>query len=102
MYRGFLGVAQTSSIFHRPLSHDVSGTTTQLINQSYQIEQFRCCMGLPELNCPANVDFLRHSLMYDKIGQDDPREAFERVFDDVAKADWSIQLNWFFHSVRHM
>jgi phosphatidylinositol-4,5-bisphosphate 3-kinase len=61
-----------------------------------------CCMGLPELNSPANVEFLRQSLMYEKMERGEARAAFEQIFEDVVKGDWSIQLNWFFHSVRHM
>uniref|UniRef100_A0A1I8AW80 Phosphatidylinositol 3-kinase n=1 Tax=Meloidogyne hapla TaxID=6305 RepID=A0A1I8AW80_MELHA len=60
-----------------------------------------CCMGLPELS-PVNVDFLKQTLMYDKEKREEARAAFEQIFEDVVKGDWSIQLNWFFHSVRHM
>ncbi|KAF7638027.1 hypothetical protein Mgra_00002480 [Meloidogyne graminicola] len=60
-----------------------------------------CCMGLPELS-PVNVDFLKQTLMYDKEKREDAKAAFEQIFEDVVKGDWSVQLNWFFHSVRHM
>ncbi|KAL3097841.1 hypothetical protein niasHS_000576 [Heterodera schachtii] len=66
------------------------------------IFRMMCCMGLPELNSPEHVDFLRHSLMYDLEARGDARAAFQQIFDDVVKSDWSVQLNWFFHSVRHM
>lgn len=59
-------------------------------------------MGLPELNSPDNIDFLRQSLMYDKAERGEARAAFEQIFEDVVKGDWSVQLNWFFHSVKHM
>ncbi|CAK5020710.1 unnamed protein product [Meloidogyne enterolobii] len=58
-------------------------------------------MGLPELS-PVNVDFLKQTLMYDKEKREEARAAFEQIFEDVVKGDWSIHLNWFFHSVRHM
>jgi hypothetical protein len=58
-------------------------------------------MRLPELSL-VNVDFLKQTLMYDKEKKEEARATFEQIFEDVVKGDWSIQLNWFFHSVRHM
>ncbi|KAI3415984.1 hypothetical protein GPALN_005542 [Globodera pallida] len=66
------------------------------------IFRMMCCMGLPELNSLEHVDFLRQSLMYDQEERSTARAAFQQIFDDVVKGDWSVQLNWFFHSVRHM
>ena len=60
------------------------------------------CMGLPELSKPEDVHFLHTSLIYEKTKREDAKSAFTKIFDDVAKSDWSTNINWFFHSVKHL
>ena len=59
-------------------------------------------MGLPELSSEENVDFLRATLMYDQPERAAAREAYLKLFDDVVRGDWSVSVNWFFHSVKNM
>lgn len=48
------------------------------------------CMGLPELASPENVDFLRQSLMYDKVERDEARAAFQQILGHVVK----VKINY--------
>uniref|UniRef100_A0A914CZ90 Uncharacterized protein n=1 Tax=Acrobeloides nanus TaxID=290746 RepID=A0A914CZ90_9BILA len=64
--------------------------------------QMMLCMGLPELSKPEDVHFLHTSLIYEKTKREDAKSAFTKIFDDVAKSDWSTNINWFFHSVKHL
>lgn len=59
-------------------------------------------MGLPELSSNENIDFLRDSLMYNKMNRQSVSEAFQAIFDQAIKGDWSVSVNWFFHSVKHI
>uniref|UniRef100_A0A7E4ZV14 Ubiquitinyl hydrolase 1 n=1 Tax=Panagrellus redivivus TaxID=6233 RepID=A0A7E4ZV14_PANRE len=58
------------------------------------------CMGLPELATTENVDYLRESLMYD-MKPDEAKAAFLEKFDKVVELDWTVSLNWMFHSLKH-
>lgn len=60
------------------------------------------CMGLPELSTMEDVNFLKNSLMYDRIEQEEVRLEFQKICEDVVKGELFVSINWFFHSVKHM
>uniref|UniRef100_A0A914YQH8 PI3K/PI4K catalytic domain-containing protein n=1 Tax=Panagrolaimus superbus TaxID=310955 RepID=A0A914YQH8_9BILA len=72
-------------------------------NARFFIVLFRMmqCMGLPELSKQEHVDFIKHSLMFDKP-KEEARSQFLKIFDDVVKSDLSTSVNWFFHSLKHL
>ena len=43
------------------------------------------CVGLSELSSYKDVEFIRSSLMYDKIEPDDVKESFQQIFEHVVK-----------------
>ena len=55
--------------------------------------------GIPELTCVEDVDYISHSLIYNKTEVEAEKD-FRRLIQKCIDLGWTVQIMWYMHILK--